>query len=133
MSTYTNKEFAALALSDPHKLLLAFQDKYNEEYERVVFEHGDESEIDGDVLLEAAESYFTGAGVLGLYLKMVDQEGGYEGGGDHAEMVFAISSNNNVLTYLRITGYFNSYDGTRWNDEVVVVYPQEVTETKYFT
>lgn len=133
MNTYTNEEFAALALSDPYKLLLAFQNSYKEEYEGADEADDDnESEINGDALFEAAEIYLGGTGVLGLYLKVVDQEGGYEGGGDHAEMVFAISGYNKVLTYLRITGYYSSYNGTTWNDEVIVVYPREVTETKYF-
>jgi hypothetical protein len=132
MNIYTNKEFAALALSNPKELLLAFQDIYINHYNGFNTKE-DESQIDCDLLFNAAEIYLDGTGVLGLYLKVVYQKCGHDGnGGNHTEMIFAVSDNNNVLTYLQITGYYDSYIGTEWGDEVVVVYPREIIKIQYF-
>lgn len=69
----------------------------------------------------------------GLGLKLVHSEGGFEGGGDYVERVFAITDGDQDVAYVRLIGYYSSYNGTSWgDDDPEVVYPKEVTVTQYF-
>jgi len=71
--------------------------------------------------------------INGITLAVVDEEGGYEGGGEHVERVISIGhSAHKPIAYVRIVGYYASYAGTEWCDEVTRVYPREVVVTQYF-
>ena len=71
--------------------------------------------------------------INGFELKEVYSEGGYEGGGEHAEVVVGIFHGNEALAYIRFTGFYNSYEGTEWDTSSVErVYPREVVVTQYF-
>lgn len=77
--------------------------------------------------------YFTNEDkYLGIHIEEYDSEGGGEGEGDHAEIVFAVLKDEEVITYFRITGFYSSYSGTEWNEEVEEVAPREVLVTKWF-
>jgi len=60
--------------------------------------------------------------------KIVHQEGDREGGGDHSEVVVHFEEHD---IYLKATGYYSSYNGTEWNDEMTEVRPQEKVITVY--
>lgn len=73
-----------------------------------------------------------GVPALSLYVQLVHSLGGGEGDGEYVERVFAIKDEKDeVLHYLRITGYYSSYSGTDWDDKWVEVEPYEVVVTKY--
>lgn len=58
-------------------------------------------------------------------VKFIEDFGG-EGQGDHAHVVFEIAGK----TY-KIDGYYNSWEGTEWNEEAYEVEPVQVTKTEY--
>lgn len=70
--------------------------------------------------------------VDGINLELVDSEGGGEGEGSHVHRVFAINEHGNVISYIRVTGYYESYCGTEYNDDWTFVEPREVKVTQYF-
>jgi hypothetical protein len=115
---YSSVEFAALAKSNPLKWLEVFRN--DEQYENEL-QPGEFEDACGDW-------------VLGCSLEVVESEGGYEGGGESASRVFAIvNSRDDRLGYFKITGFYSSYNGTEWDDEIEVVYPHEVLVTQYTT
>ena len=72
------------------------------------------------------------SGVPNLNAKLVDKIGGNEGGGDQVDWVFEFIENGISLGFLRFTGFYDSYNGTEWNETIVEVLPRQVTVTKYF-
>jgi len=66
----------------------------------------------------------------GLYLTTVHEVGGGEGGGDYVERVYE-HDNDGEPIFVRITGYYSSYNGTDWNDGVKQVFPKQKTITVY--
>jgi hypothetical protein len=68
-----------------------------------------------------------------MSIKLVHGQGGDEGDGEYVERVFGFFVGEEPISYARCTGYYESYHGTTWDNNVHVVYPREVTETKYFT
>lgn len=61
--------------------------------------------------------------------KMVWSEGGYEGGGDSFSEVWYFKSKD---LYIRIDGYFDSYNGRELNDaKPYIVRPKQVMVTVY--
>lgn len=71
--------------------------------------------------------------INGFELASVYSEGGTEGGGEHAEVVVGIFEGENDLAYIRLTGYYCSYEGTEWHESSIEqVYPREVVVTQYF-
>lgn len=59
----------------------------------------------------------------------VEESWGGEGQGDSIGNVFRLGDE-----YVRVTGYYTSYDGSNWEDaEPESVVPKEVTVTKYFS
>jgi hypothetical protein len=58
----------------------------------------------------------------------VHSEGNKEGGGEYSEIVYHFVDYD---VYLRITGFYTSYNGTDWNDNWTEVFPQEKTITVY--
>lgn len=67
-----------------------------------------------------------------VFIKLVHSEGGGEGEGDYVERVMAVNIDGEVVSYVRVTGYYESYNGTEWNGDWELVEPREVTVTQYF-
>lgn len=63
-------------------------------------------------------------------IKIVEENGGYEGGGDDATRVFHFVDHE---VFLRINGSYSSYEGTEWDDNFEIVEPKEVLVTQYHT
>lgn len=98
----------------------------------------DLEDIMGDWMSEAlSEALYSdgerlGVAGLSLYAQVVHSQGGGEGEGEYVERVFAVKDEKDeVLHYLKITGYYSSYNGTDWDDKWEEVEPYEVTVTKY--
>ena len=71
--------------------------------------------------------------VLGFDVRCVHSVGGFEGGGDHAERVFVVTKDGvDTEHFFKITGYYNSYEGTTWGEMAERVYPRQVMVTQYF-
>jgi hypothetical protein len=68
----------------------------------------------------------------GIYLELVDSEGGHEGGGEYVHRIWAVRKGANTLSHLRVTGYYQSYAGTEYNEDWTLVVPREVVVTQYF-
>lgn len=68
----------------------------------------------------------------GIHIEVVSSEGGNEGGGEHVERVFAINRGSETISHMRVTGYYQSYAGTEYNDDWILVQPREVVVTQYF-
>lgn len=68
----------------------------------------------------------------GIYLELVDSEGGYEGAGEYVHRVMAVKKGDTTLSHLRVTGYYQSYSGTEYNDDWTLVVPRDVVVTQYF-
>jgi hypothetical protein len=57
---------------------------------------------------------------------LMENQGGGEGDGE--ERFFVINVGDQLFQY---TGYYSSWEGTEWNDNLIEVEPYEVTVTKY--
>lgn len=68
-------------------------------------------------------------------VSVVDEVGGGEGEGEYVHRVYSFSSfDNTVLTYVKITGFYESYNGTSWDDaDPTFVFPKEVMHIEYFS
>lgn len=62
-------------------------------------------------------------------VSVVDSEGGYEGAGEYAHIVFRVKYKSETY-YVMFTGSYSSWTDTEW-DEPKFVEPYEVTVTKY--
>lgn len=71
------------------------------------------------------------SGIAEIQLEIVDGEGGHEGGGDYVERIVEIKHAGKHVAYVQFTGFYASYDGTTWDDEVTQVWPHQVTVTVY--
>jgi hypothetical protein len=67
-----------------------------------------------------------------IYIELVDSEGGSEGEGEYVHRVWAVKNGNETLSHIRVTGYYQSYNGTEYNDDWTLVVPREVLVTQYF-
>jgi hypothetical protein len=71
----------------------------------------------------------------------VQAEGGGEGQGEKVIRIFAIAPKgslindiqqiNGALGYVKLGGFYSSYNGTEWDDDLRVVYPKVVQVTKF--
>lgn len=61
-------------------------------------------------------------------VKLVNNEGNTEGGGEYSEKVYFFKDHN---VYLKVTGCYTSYNGCDWNDDWTEVKPIEKTITVY--
>lgn len=50
---------------------------------------------------------------------VISSEGGSEGEGEHVERIFAVvnMTQRKVMGYVKVGGYYASYDGTTWDEE----------------
>jgi len=62
-------------------------------------------------------------------VEQVDSKGGYEGGGEHMEVVLKITKDDDVK-YVKVTGYYSSWDSSEWH-AAKFVEPKEKTITVY--
>lgn len=118
----TAEELKQLAITDPLKWVEAFKE-----------ENGF-----SDTSVEEFES---GKSLAGLDMFLVSEEGGSEGGGEHAERTFAIAPDGSTvkagrvegaLAYVEFYGYYSSYEGTDWDGGgSQVVEPVDVMVVQY--
>lgn len=64
-------------------------------------------------------------------ITLTEEHGGGEGDGEYTHRVFAISYQGDHKLYYMVQGFYQSYDGTTWHDEVTIVEPQEVIRTEF--
>lgn len=104
------------------------------EFAQIVDPENDETEIDHvGVLEEFTDAVFYDEDGNSWSCELVDSEGGYEGGGDYVERVFAFKCNENVVAHVRGTGFYSSYEGTEWDsNDLTFVNPREVMVIHYF-
>ena len=60
--------------------------------------------------------------------EVVDSQGDKEGGGDYAMKVFLFKDHN---IFIKVTGFYSSYNGTDWEGDWMNVSPKEKTITVY--
>jgi len=69
---------------------------------------------------------------INLEAKEVYSEGGYEGAGEYAERVYKITDlSADEHIYVRRTGFYSSYAGTEWDDELTEVVPKPIARIEY--
>jgi len=76
-----------------------------------------------------------------INFKLVQSVGGDEDEGPYVSRVFEITerqyevdgSYNRQIAHILLTGHFNSWEGTEWDDKVVIVYPKQVMVVEYTT
>ena len=61
-------------------------------------------------------------------VKEISSVGDKEGGGEYSEKVFYFEKHN---VYLKVTGFYSSYNGTDWNNDWTEVFPKEKLITVY--
>lgn len=66
----------------------------------------------------------------GLTVVQVEMVGGYEGAGEETYAVYRVTQDG-VESYWRANGYYMSYDGTTWEENLIEVKPKEVTIIEY--
>lgn len=62
-------------------------------------------------------------------VKVIDKFGG-EGMGDHAHYVFEVTDGDEKIL-VKIDGYYDSWNGTEWQDDFYEVVPVEVKVIQY--
>lgn len=60
--------------------------------------------------------------------ELVDECGDTEGGGEYSMKVFHFKDSN---LFVRVTGFYSSYNGCDWNDDWKQVFPKEKQITVY--
>ena len=120
MDESTELDLATLAITDARGFLQAFLEKS---------ESGLDLRDVGEI-----EDLDSGTHAEGLHLELVDSEGGGEGDGSYVHRIMGVfkSGKKKPLSYLRITGYYESYNGTEYNDDWEFVEPREVKVIQYF-
>lgn len=84
---------------------------------------GHEDSVD-DLIASLTESNHETFGEI----EVIHEEGDCEGGGDHSEKVFHFKDHN---VFIRVTGFYSSYNGTDWENDWTEVSPKEKTITVY--
>jgi hypothetical protein len=69
----------------------------------------------------------------GVYVDLVNYEGGYEGGGENVVYVFAFKliDSGIIIECAELTGNYDSWNGTAWDQTARLVYPKEIMTTIY--
>ena len=81
------------------------------------------------------EEYFSYSDVKpfnGYIIQEVEHFGG-EGQGDEMWKVFSIANEAGDITHFRVSGYYDSWNGTEWDYEINLVESYEVTITRWKT
>lgn len=63
-------------------------------------------------------------------VRVIDNEGG-EGQGDHAHLVFEVTSGDGEVRLFKLDGYYSSHCGTEWDGDLYEVEPVQRTITVY--
>lgn len=134
------EEFTELAKTDIEKWVNIFITLDDEEANNSGYSN---NELINDV--GEWDNLYRKNGKYGLKLVLAASEGGYEGGGEYTERVFAIvpaikkyekykiGYKDNAIVipeailYFKKTGNYNSHDGVEWDEEISIVEPTEVT------
>lgn len=66
-----------------------------------------------------------------LGLVLVHEVGGNSGDGEDVERIFVHRDKNDGNIYIKITGFYSSYEGTEWDEEIQRVMPETHTVTIY--
>lgn len=93
---------------------------------------GNHYDLDADLNPNELEDLKAKHVVEGIHIECVHSEGDCEGGGEHSENVFGVFEGDQALSYIRVTGYYASYNGTDWNDDWTFVEPRTVEVVQYF-
>lgn len=80
----------------------------------------------GENLSEAISSYSYDGNVI----IEVDREGG-EGEGEYYHIVFKIDHPEHGVGYIKVVGYYDSWNGTEWYNQPTMCHPVEVTVIEY--
>lgn len=130
MANASQQSLKELATTDARGFLQAFVERGNAA--QAFAQYGQHYDIDYSLspteLAELNAAYV----VEGVGIKCVHSEGDCEGGGEHSEKVFAVLEGDQSLSYIRVTGYYASYNGTDWNDDWTFVEPRTVEVVQYF-
>ena len=116
---------------------MVYEKKSKEEIEQIVrdcmVENGIETEdtysFDGYILENSFGKRNTKP-CNGYTITIEDSFGG-EGQGDEMWAVYAIKKENLKEIYVRVSGYYDSWNGTEWNGELEVVEPKNVTVVQW--
>lgn len=70
----------------------------------------------------------------GFHPCLIERVGGREGSGEHTHSIMSMvnATTGEVVGYVRMTGTYNSYDGTEWDEDFVEVVQREVMVTQFF-
>jgi len=84
--------------------------------------------FDGDIFQECAQNSEND-----IYRLMEEESfGGYEGDGEDTWVIYClINKKSDEKIYFKIHGWYNSWDGTEWNDEITIVQPKEVIKIEW--
>lgn len=82
----------------------------------------------GDNIYDLLEDLEEGRSELFGSTKLVDYCGDEEGGGEYSMKVFHFEDFN---LFVKITGFYSSYNGFDWNDDWKQVFPKEKQITVY--
>ena len=66
--------------------------------------------------------------------RLTDSKGGSEGDGEDVELVIQFPSTDGGISpdiLVKFEGYYSSYDGTTWEDDITQVFPKQKTITVY--
>jgi len=100
--------------------------------DRTWFREEDEEHIrdfDGDSFQEAIRGNFTD----GKYTLSYEEDfGGYEGAGEKTWVVYSLKDNEtDEVIYFRLNGWYDSWNGTEWENDFVIVNPKEVIRIEW--
>jgi hypothetical protein len=88
-------------------------------------------DFDGDAFQDAFRGSFTD----GKYTLACEEDfGGYEGAGETTWVVYSLKDNETKeVIYFRLNGYYDSWNGTEWEYDFVIVNPKEVVKIEWET
>ena len=87
-------------------------------------------------------TYVQSASIDGYYLCVVNSIGGGEGGGEHVERIIAAyklieSTDDRIVfdtsdaSFCKLTGFYSSYEGTDWDEDLRMVSPSLKTIVEF--
>lgn len=121
MATTSELSLAQLAVIDASQFIHAF-----------VAAIGSSIGGDYEIAVECIEDFNERQTVDGIHIKLIDSEGGIEGGGEYAHRIWTVNEGSKILSHIRVTGYYSSWEGTDWSGDWTFVYPRETIVIKYF-
>jgi len=85
--------------------------------------------FDGDAFQDAIRGRFTN----GKYTISCEEDfGGYEGAGEKTWVVYSLKDNEtDEVIYFKLNGWYDSWNGTEWENDFVIVNPKEVIRIEW--